>query len=393
MKGFRRESRKQSTHKLTMAQIKAGSENPGDKPYLNEGGFLDFGPKDAANPRSWPKSRRWAVTLCASILTMNGNFASSITSGSLNSITKEFKISEVAAALTTTLFLLGYCFGPFVFAPLSEYYGRKCIFRITHPLYMAFSFLCAFAPTFWALLLGRLLCGILMSATLTISPSIISDMWDGLERGNAMAIFSNAVWIGPCIGPIVSGCLALDHDWRWGFYVVLCCGGLVTPLMLIIPETYGPTILTTKAKSMRKENMSGYESVQSEFEASKSSVVEIFKDAASSPWSILFDPICFLCSLYMAIVFTLQYMLFGIYPIVFQDMRGWNKCIGQMPLIAVIIGSIPAGLAIFWDTRRMNRKQKLGNKIEPEDRLFPSMLGGLGFAAAMFWFAWTAQSR
>lgn len=38
----------------------------------------------------------------------------------LQSISKEFNVSEEAAGLTITLFLLGYVAGPLVFAPLSE---------------------------------------------------------------------------------------------------------------------------------------------------------------------------------------------------------------------------------------------------------------------------------
>jgi hypothetical protein len=38
---------------------------------------------------------------------------------------KDFRVSEEAARLTISFFLLGYCAGPFVFAPLSEIYGGE----------------------------------------------------------------------------------------------------------------------------------------------------------------------------------------------------------------------------------------------------------------------------
>lgn len=38
----------------------------------------------------------------------------------VQSIAEWFDVSEEAAGLTITLFLLGYCAGPLIFAPLSE---------------------------------------------------------------------------------------------------------------------------------------------------------------------------------------------------------------------------------------------------------------------------------
>lgn len=110
------------------------------------------------------------------------------------SISEDFGVSEEAAGLTITLFLLGYCAGPLLFAPLSEFYGRRWIFYITFLLYIAFNFLCAFAPNFGSLLVGRFLTGTFVSAPLSNGPGLLADLWDPVERGNAMAAFSCMVW-------------------------------------------------------------------------------------------------------------------------------------------------------------------------------------------------------
>lgn len=101
-----------------------------ESPYVNERGYVDFKSGDTENPRNWSQTRRWIITLIAVLLALNGNFSSSIFAASLDSVIDEFNVSEVAAALTTTLFLLGFCVGPFIFAPLSEFYGRRWIFYI-----------------------------------------------------------------------------------------------------------------------------------------------------------------------------------------------------------------------------------------------------------------------
>ncbi|KPA42860.1 mfs general substrate transporter [Fusarium langsethiae] len=192
-----------------------------DGPYINDQGYVDFSPENKENPRNWSKKRRWCITCIAVFLAMNGNFASSIFSGSVDSVVEEFGVSTIAASLTTSMFLLGFCAGPFVFAPLSEFYGRRWIFYITFVAYMAFNFLCAFPTNFGSLLVGRFLAGVFISAPLSTTPGVLVDLWDPIERGNATGIFSLASWVGPSLGPVVSGFVQLKKDWRWGMYSVL----------------------------------------------------------------------------------------------------------------------------------------------------------------------------
>ena len=103
-------------------------------------------------------------------LVVNAAMTSSAPSGCLPSIAEEFGVSLEAAGLTITLFLLGYCVGPLFFAPLSEFYGGRWIFYITFIFYMAFNFLCAWAPNFGALLVGRFLAGTFAAAPLSNLP-------------------------------------------------------------------------------------------------------------------------------------------------------------------------------------------------------------------------------
>ncbi|KGO73014.1 Major facilitator superfamily domain, general substrate transporter [Penicillium italicum] len=364
-------------------------------PYINEDGYVDFAPGDIENPRNWSMARRITITMTAVLLVVNATFASSSPSGCFGSISKEFGISTEVAGLTITLFLLGYCAGPLIFAPLSEFYGRRWIFYISFAFYLSFNFLCAFAPNLGALLVGRFLAGTFVSAPLSNAPGVLADLWDPLQRANAMAGFSAMVYVGPALGPVIAGFLELKKDWRWSFYVLLWLGGLTAILMLTIPETYAPTILYNKAKRIRKAKIPAYENVKAEVEDSDRTLVGIYKVALTRPWIILFDPISLLCAIYMAVVYTLLYMLFTIYPIVFQEKRGWNSGVGELPLVGTVVGALIGGLVVLIDTRLRQRKIERGEKkMEdnvPEDRLILAMIGGIVFPATMFWFAWSAE--
>ena len=185
-----------------------------EKPYLNAQGQVDFAPGDIENPKNWSQPRRWYITMVAVFLVVNATFASSSPSGCIDGIAEDLHVSVEAAGLVITLFLLGYCAGPLVWAPLSEFYGRRWIFYFTFIAYLAFNFLCAFTPNFAGLLVGRFLTGTFASAALSNAPGVLADIWGPIERGNAMALFSMMTFIGPALGPVISGFLQLKENWR-----------------------------------------------------------------------------------------------------------------------------------------------------------------------------------
>ncbi|KAI0473407.1 MFS general substrate transporter [Xylariaceae sp. FL0804] len=373
-----------------------------EKPYLNADGHVDFAPGgDVENPHDWSAARRWYVTVASVLLVVNATFASSSPSGCFPSIAEEFGVSTEAAGLTITLFLLGYCAGPLVFAPLSEFYGRRWIFYSTFLLYLVFNFLCAFAPNFGSLLVGRFLTGTFVSAPLSNSPGVLADLWGPVERGNAMAVFSCMVWVGPALGPVVAGFLQLTKNWRWSFYVLLWLGAATLPFLFTIPETFGPVILAGRARRIRRRYHRDHDPdpdhplahvlAPVEAQGDERSLLRTYRVALTRPWQLLLDPISALCALYMSVVYCLLYMLFSIYPIVFQQMRGWNAGVGELPLIGTAVGAALGALVVVVDSRAKARKIREGTPLKPEDRLTLAMVGGVGFAVTMFWFAWTAN--
>lgn len=201
------------------------------------------------------------------------------------------------------------------------------------------------------------------------------------------------VWVGPALGPIVGGFLQLTKDWRWSFYVLLWLGGVTALFMFTIPETFGPMILVSRARRIRKAKIPGYENVKAPVEEGDRSLVGIYKVALTRPWIILFDTISFLCAVYMSVVYTLLYMLFSIYPIVFQQTRGWNAGVGELPLIGTTIGACIGAIIVIFDSKHKSKKIAAGTQLKPEDRLTLAIIGGVGFPITMFWFAWTAEYR
>lgn len=204
-----------------------------------------------------------------------------------------------------------------------------------------------------------------------------------------MILFPTMTFVGPALGPVVSGFLQLKETWRWTFYVLLWMAGATELLLITLPETLPIIVLCDKARRLRKTP--GKENVKAPVEVSDRSLGGIFKVALTRPWRLLFDPINFFVSLYYSVVYTLLYMLFSIYPIVFQQKRGWNAGVGELPLIGTVIGACLGGLLLFINSQIQQRKHTSDHKLVPEDRLPGGMVGGVMFAVTIFWFAWTAE--
>jgi DHA1 family multidrug resistance protein-like MFS transporter len=362
------------------------------KPYLNNHGQVDFDPTgDVENPKNWSVARRWYVTVISILLVVNSTFSSSSPSGSLEGVAHQFGVSVEASGLVITLFLLGYCFGPLFWAPLSEFFGRRWIFYISFTGYLAFNFLCAFANNFAALLIGRFLTGTFASSPMSNVPGVLADIWGPIDRGNAMAVLSMMTFVGPALGPVISGFLELKEDWRWNFYVIIMLAGVTEILMFTIPETLASRVLVNKARRIRAMKMPGYENVKAPVEDTGRTLVDIFKVALIRPWKILVDPISFFVAVYLSVVYTLLYMLFTIYPIIFQQRRGWNAGVGELPLIGTALGAMLAGALVFANSSRERKRVLAGYQGRAEDRLPLAMVGGLLFPVTMFWFAWSGQ--
>ena len=85
---------------------------------------------------------------------------------------------------------------------------------------------------------------------MTLIGGSLADIWEGPERGTAMAIFA-APFLGPVCGPIFGGLLC-DHapTWRWIYWTFLIVAGVFYAIFIaIVPETHHGILLKKRAKS------------------------------------------------------------------------------------------------------------------------------------------------
>lgn len=206
-----------------------------------------------------------------------------------------------------------------------------------------------------------------------------------------MSLFAAAPFMGPVLGPIIGGFLGAAAGWRWVMGFLGAFSGAVWILgALLIPETYAPVLLRRRAARLSKITGKVYES-KVDLDQGKVNLKESFKIALSRPWILLFkEPIVFLLSLYMAIIYGTLYMLFAAYPIVYQQARGWSQGIGGLPFLGIAVGMIAAVIYTIPDNKRyVKTEANHGGFAPPEARLPPCLVASVAIPVGLFWFAWT----
>ncbi|KAJ9271889.1 hypothetical protein DTO212C5_1970 [Paecilomyces variotii] len=353
------------------------------------------GPDDPENPLNWSGRKKVVATATISLITLLTPLGSSMFAPGVPEVMADFHSTNLEiASFVVSVYLLGYCFGPLLIAPVSEMYGRMIIYNVCNILYVVFTVACAVAPDMASLIVFRLLAGIAGSSPLTIGAGSISDMFRQEKRGAAMAAWALGPLLGPVIGPVAGGYLAQAKGWRWTFWVLAIASGAVAiNTFVFMRESYAPTILQRKTNRLRKET--GNPNLRSALDTGRSPK-ELFLFSIVRPTKMLFlSPIVFLLSLYTAVIYGYLYLLFTTMTEVFEDNYGFSQGSVGLAYLGIGIGSITGlvMLGIISDRLLKYLTEKNGGVSKPEYRLPPMIPGALFVPLSLFWYGWTAEKH
>jgi len=172
-------------------------------------------------------------------------------------------------------------------------------------LFFIFSIACAVAQTTAQLAVFRFFSGLGGGAPLAIGAGVLADIWEAKERGRAVAFFSLGPPIAPTIAPIIAGFISLRTTWRWVMWVLVFATGFTLVLgIVVLEETFPPTILGRKAKKLRKET--GNQELRTIFEITEEGESlwhKVGKNLIRPAKLLGGNPIVFVLSLYMALTY------------------------------------------------------------------------------------------
>ncbi|KZT65476.1 MFS general substrate transporter [Daedalea quercina L-15889] len=351
-----------------------------EDPYI-----VDWETDDPENPYNWSTARRWTLTFELAYATWVSSFCSSSYSAGLHYSAVDLHVSEEVALLGISLFVLGFMVGPLLWAPLSEMYGRRIVFIVSYAAFTLLHLGGALCKNIATLLATRTLAGMFGVSPFTNSGAALADLWLPRDRGVASSLYASAPFLGPVVGPIIGGWVAMSHlGWRFNFWI------------MFMVSAYAPVLLRWRARKLRRAS-GGKVIYVSRFDVDRpSDRVAHFRANLSRPFLFLAtEPIVLLFAMYVAVAYAILYAFFAMYPIVFQQQRGWSPGLGGLAFIGVGVGTTfgmclaPLQNRLYWAAMA---KSPTG-RAPPEARLYSPMFGAVCLPVGLFWFAWTCTPK
>ncbi|KAF1814799.1 putative MFS multidrug transporter [Eremomyces bilateralis CBS 781.70] len=349
---------------------------------------------DPYHPMNWKVGKKIWTTALYGLTTMGATFLSSVYTPAVQQVTDQFEVGRIVGQLGLALLLFGFGVGPLLWAPISEVYGRKNAVILPYFIATMFVFGSGAAKDIQTLMITRFFAGFFASAPITNTGGVLADIWPAQQRAAAMVGYAMAVIVGPIFGPIVGGAIIISGgSWRWTEFTAAILMMIFLVLDIIfLDESFPPVLLVYKARRLRFET--GNWALHARHEEWDVTLKELGNRYLVRPFQMLLTPICFLVALYASFVYGILYGNLAAFPIVFQEIRGWNVLVGSLPFLGLLIGVLlGAVINIVNNTYYTKCLKKNGGRAVPEARLPPMMLGSVLFATGLFLFGWTADPR
>lgn len=350
---------------------------------------------DPENPRNWPSWRKKLIVVTNMVLVLNSTMGSSLPSQAIPFITSDWGINgQNEQILPISIYLVGYVFGPLIWGPMSEHFGRRWLLMGTFACYCASVLACALAPN-WSFLLGfRFAAGTFASSPLSVTTGIFADVYgEPVKRGRAMAFFNATTVLGPIFAPIISGWTAPTIGWRWCFWIGFIYAVLSMILLCFLPETFGPRLLSVKAARMRKQDPSL--NVIAASERDPLTLTRFMTVILTRPIRMLVsESIVVCCSAYMSLVYAIFYMSFRAYPIIFQNFYGLSPGVTGLCFLPIGLGAFLTLFVFYWYDSYLRRAQARHApwSLREEARRLPlACVGGPVFVVSLLWLGWTSR--
>ncbi|KAF8547289.1 MFS general substrate transporter [Imleria badia] len=280
--------------------------------------------------------------------------------------------------------------GPLLVSPLSEVYGRNIIYRVSYILFYIFTFPVAFAPNIGIFLSFRFITGFCGAAFLSVAGGSVSDMFPNTSIASPMAVYTISPFIGPILGPLISGFINQNVYWRWTYWIMLCWILAETVLLfLFVPETYAPVILKKKAAMLRKAT--GDVRYHAPLDKVQGSLAHFIVINCYRPFQLLiFERMALLLNTWNALLLGILYLAFQAYPVIFGGIHHFNDQMTGLAFLGIGIGMFAAlSTQPLWNTLFAREAAKYDGHPPPEVRLIMGQVGGILVPIGLFWLAFT----
>lgn len=158
-------------------------------------------------------------------------------SPSLPAIETDFQVSPMVLAMAQSGYLVGLAVPQLVFGAFSDRFGRRPPLIVGLMMFLLGSLLCAFAPNFLFLTIGRLLQAIGASAGMMTARALLRDLYPENQAASLMGYLVVAMMVFPMGAPVLGGAIESAAGWEANFLLLAGVSGILLVLYwFAIPE-------------------------------------------------------------------------------------------------------------------------------------------------------------
>ncbi len=151
-------------------------------------------------------------------------------------IQNEFHVSDAQIGRLTTVFLIFYTLAAPLMGPLADRYSRRLIIGLGAFAWSGATLLTAVTHSYDALLLRHTLVGVGEASFVTISPTVVADLFPESMRGRVLGFFYLAIPVGFALGYPIGGYFGTHYGWRAPFLLAGIPGFVLGTLVFFMPE-------------------------------------------------------------------------------------------------------------------------------------------------------------
>ena len=166
----------------------------------------------------------------ASLGGLLSGFDTGVISGALLFINDTWPLSTLEQGWVVSSALVGAVLGAAGNGVLADVYGRKKVIIATGTIFAVGSLLCAFSPSVFWLITGRMILGLAIGMVNFVIPLYLSELSPQKVRGMLVSLYQLAITAGILFSYLINRIFALsEHNWRW-----MLGAGLIPALILLI---------------------------------------------------------------------------------------------------------------------------------------------------------------
>ncbi|KAJ7075600.1 MFS general substrate transporter [Mycena belliarum] len=193
---------------------------------------------DPEDPLNWSRAQKFLIVAIVSLVAFFGTFALAVANPAYAQIAQALDVTVTQASYFGTSSIAAAGVGSFIWAPISNVYGRRPVLIVSQAIGIVAGFGSAFAKSYTTILVGRFFTGLGIASGNVVTFAVISDIFCLHERGRMLGIVTVALVNGPHLASLPGGFIAQNVGWRWTLILPSILTAVCWVVIIVgLPET------------------------------------------------------------------------------------------------------------------------------------------------------------